>query len=221
MEACLQDATKLGWIDGIMLTYNFRVMYTDAMKKAVDACVRSGIGLTAMKTQATGWGTSTHSLSPTEKDLLDRMQKGGFTPAQAKLKAVWSDDRMASICSYMANMSVLSANISAALDETALSNTDADLFRRYAMETASNYCAGCASNCEPMLHPHIPVSDIMRFLMYRRCYCDDERASAAFDELPESIRSTMARADYSEAEQRCPQGMPIGRLMREAVSELA
>jgi hypothetical protein len=31
----------------------------------------------------------------------------------------------------------------------------------------------------------------------------------------------MARLDYTAAEARCPQRMPIGRLMREAASELA
>jgi predicted aldo/keto reductase-like oxidoreductase len=31
MEDCLLGAAKLGWIDGIMLTYNFRVMHPDRM----------------------------------------------------------------------------------------------------------------------------------------------------------------------------------------------
>lgn len=118
-------------------------------------------------------------------------------------------------------MTVLSANISAALDKTPLASTDADLLGRYAQETASSYCAGCASNCGPTLHRAVPVSDVMRFMMYSRCYGEVEMASAAFHALPKSIRDRMASADFSEAERRCPQGMPIGRLMREAVSELA
>jgi predicted aldo/keto reductase-like oxidoreductase len=31
----------------------------------------------------------------------------------------------------------------------------------------------------------------------------------------------MARLDYKEPERKCPQGIQIGRLMREAVTELA
>ena len=54
MEECLLAAAKLGWIDGIMMTYNFRLMHQEAMKSAVDACVKAGIGLTAMKTQGGG-----------------------------------------------------------------------------------------------------------------------------------------------------------------------
>jgi aryl-alcohol dehydrogenase-like predicted oxidoreductase len=52
MENCMLAAAKLGWIDGIMMSYNYRIMGTDKMKRAVDACVKAGIGLTAMKTQA-------------------------------------------------------------------------------------------------------------------------------------------------------------------------
>jgi len=52
MENCLQEAAKLGWIDGIMLKYDFRLMQTDAMKAAMDAATKAGIGLTAMKTQS-------------------------------------------------------------------------------------------------------------------------------------------------------------------------
>ena len=221
MEACLRDGAKLGWIDGIMPTYNFRVMNNEAMNRAVEDCTNAGIGLTAMKTQATGWGSSSQRLNNRESSVLNRFKAGGMTIEQAKLKAVWRDTRIASICSHMANMTILSANISAALDKTPFSSTDADLFQQYAVETASHYCAGCASNCEPTLDQAIPVSDVMRFMMYRRCYGESERAKAAFHELPGSVRGAMARLNYTEAERRCPQGMPIGRLMREAVSELA
>jgi aryl-alcohol dehydrogenase-like predicted oxidoreductase len=51
MQECLLGGAKLDWIDGIMMTYNYRLMHTDDMRRAVDACVKTGIGLTAMKTQ--------------------------------------------------------------------------------------------------------------------------------------------------------------------------
>ena len=52
MENSMLAAAKLGWVDGIMMSYNYRLMSQDKMKRAVDACVKAGIGLTAMKTQA-------------------------------------------------------------------------------------------------------------------------------------------------------------------------
>lgn len=39
MEDLLLGAARLGWVDGIMASYNFRLMHTDKMKAAVDACV--------------------------------------------------------------------------------------------------------------------------------------------------------------------------------------
>ena len=41
MENCLQAAAKLGWIDGIMLKYDFRIMSTDTMKAAMDAATKA------------------------------------------------------------------------------------------------------------------------------------------------------------------------------------
>jgi hypothetical protein len=52
METSTLAAAKLGWIDGIMTSYKYRLMVKDEMKRAVDACAKAGIGLTAMKTPA-------------------------------------------------------------------------------------------------------------------------------------------------------------------------
>ena len=220
MEECLLGATKLGWIDGIMFTYNFRVMHSERMKKAVDECYRAGIGLTAMKTQATGWGTKGGPLNDKERSFLNQFTKKGLSAEQAKLKAVWDDNRIASICSYMTNMKVLTENASAAMDDKKLSDNDIDYLKHYARETASRYCTGCANLCETIIDIKVPVSDVMRYLMYRRCYGETGRAKSAFNEIPLNVRNRMADLDYRKAENKCPQGMPIGRLMREAVIEL-
>ncbi len=221
MEDCLLGAAKLGWIDGIMLTYNFRVMHSDKMKKAVDNCYRDGIGLTAMKTQSTGWGSKGGPLNDKERALLNRFERKGLSSGQAKLKAVWDDDRIASICSYMTNMRYLSENASAAMDNKKLSDHDIDCLKDYARKTASSYCAGCKHICESIIDDKVPISAVMRYLMYSRCYGESERAKSAFNELPSEVRGRMAVMDFRDAEKRCPQGMPIGRLIREAVIELA
>ncbi len=221
MEDCLLGAAKLGWIDGIMLTYNFRVMHSDKMKKAVDNCYRAGIGLTAMKTQSTGWGSKGGPLNDKERAVLNRFERKGLSSGQAKLKAVWDDDRIASICSYMTNMRYLSENASAAMDNKKLSDHDIDCLKDYARKTASSYCAGCKHICESIIDGKVPISAVMRYLMYSRCYGESERAKSAFKELPSEVRGRMAVMDFRDAENRCPQGMPIGRLIREALIELA
>jgi predicted aldo/keto reductase-like oxidoreductase len=44
---------------------------------------------------------------------------------------------------------------------------------------------------------------------------------AEFSKIPEKIRRRLVTTDYSDAEQRCPQKMAIGRLMQEAIKELS
>jgi len=217
MEACLLGAAKLGWIDGIMMTYNYRLMHTDEMRRALDACVKAGIGLTAMKTQG---GGQVRSDSQTELELAGRFLQKGFSDAQAKLKAVWQNQHIASICSEMPNMTILMANVAAAINKTELSAAETKLLRQYARETRSGYCTGCTNICESAVPIDIPIGDIMRYLMYARSYDSRRRARHCFRKISEAHRRQMVHLDYSLAEQRCPQKMAIGKLMREALDEL-
>jgi len=214
MEACMLGASKLGWIDGIMMRYNYRRMHTDEMKRAVEACAGAGIGLTAMKTQG---GGQVNTDSDTELKLAGRFLQKGFTDAQAKLKAIWDNPNISCICSEMPNMTFLMSNVAAALDKTKLSVRDMGLLRKYAQETRSHYCAGCADICESSVQGNVPVSDVMRCLMYARSYGNRQRGKTLFQKIPVMTRRQMTVTDYSLAEQRCPQNMPIGKLMKEAV----
>jgi predicted aldo/keto reductase-like oxidoreductase len=221
MEECLSSAAKLNWIDGIMMTYNYRLMHKARMIEAVDACVQAGIGLTAMKTQG---GGSIKTDSPEELKMAGRFLEKGFTDKQAKLKAVWENPQIASICSQMPNMTILMANTAAALDKTKLSATDMQLLDKYAQDTDSTYCAGCTHVCESAVDSAIPIGDIMRHLMYANSYgdySDHLRAKGFFDQLSPKLRRQLASLDFSQAERRCPQKMAIGRLMREALDMFA
>ncbi len=218
MEELLLGAAKLGWIDGIMMTYNFRIMHSDKMKSAVEACTRAGIGLTAMKTQG---GGQVRMDSETELEMAGRFMKLGFSDKQAKLKAVWENQAIASICSQMPNMTILMSNIAAALNQTKLSSGDMKIMERYACETSSGYCAGCTSICQSTLRAEIPIGDVLRYLMYYHSYAERDRARAFFAAIPEDVRKDITRADYSAAEEKCPQGIQIAKLMREACDVLA
>jgi len=217
MEECLLKAAQLGWIDGIMMTYNFRLMHSDDMRRAVDACVEAGIGLTAMKTMG---GGQVRTDSDTELKMAGRFLKKGFTDAQAKLKAVWQNPQIASICSQMPNMTLLMSNVAAALDKTQLTATDTSLLRQYARETRSAYCAGCTAICESCMEEEAPIGEIMRCLMYCNSYNDDKLAADSFRKIPEKTRRRIAHLNYSKAEKECPQGLPIAKLMQEAKKKL-
>jgi predicted aldo/keto reductase-like oxidoreductase len=217
MEECLLKASRLGWIDGIMMTYNYRLMHSADMRRAVDACVNAGIGLTAMKTMG---GGQVRTNSETELELAGRFLEKGFTDAQAKLKAVWQNPNIASICSQMPNMTILMSNVAAALNKTQLSARDTSLLQRYAKETRSAYCTGCTAICESSVEGEPPIGDVMRYLMYCNSYDDYKLAADGFNKIPEKIRRHLTHLDYSKAENDCPQGLPIARLMQEAKKKL-
>lgn len=213
MEDCLLGSAKVDWIDVIMFSYNFRIMNTQKMKEAVAACVDAGIGLVAMKTQGSGPAASE---SEAEVKVVERFLQSGFSDKQAKLKVVLENPNIASICSQMPSLGILSANVAAARDLKSLSLNDRDLFDRYAMETCTGYCAGCGRICREAVGGVVPVSDIMRCLMYYRDYGDHDLAREVYAGLPEEVRGQVARVDYARAEQACPQKLAIAKLMREA-----
>jgi predicted aldo/keto reductase-like oxidoreductase len=218
MEDCLEGAASLQWIDGIMFTYNYRLMHEPRMKAAVEACYRAGIGLTAMKTQG---GGPVNRDSESEIEIAGRFMQKGFTDHQAKLMAVWEDKRIASICSQMPNLTIMATNAAAAVNQTRLSKSDHALLAKYAKETCSDYCAGCGRICSEVLGNKVPINDVMRCLMYYHSYQDLMLARSAFETLPAQTRALLTQLDFGEAERLCPRNLPIGRMMKEATNLLA
>jgi uncharacterized protein len=220
MVECLLPASKMDWIDAVMITYNFRVMNNPKMMEAVNSCTKSGIGLVAMKTMGGGPGMPT-TTSKAELKIADRFLEKGFTDKQAKLKVVWENPQIASICSQMPSLTILSANVAAARDRTKLAREDFDLLRQYALETKSDYCAGCGQICQAAVGGAVPVNEVMRCLMYHLDYGEPELARLTFSALPEEVKRRLTEVDYSQAEQACPNGLAITELMRQATEFLA
>ena len=187
------------------------------MKAAIEACHKAGIGLIAMKTQGRRQKIETEEGRKLAKQFLQR----GFTEGQAKIKVVLEDKRFSSACVGMENIATVDSNVAAVLDKTKLTQADREAFKRYAQATCSGYCAGCAHICDSAL-PDMPyVSDIMRFLMYYNGYGEKQMAKELFAEIPNSIRGKLLNTDYCLAETQCPQHLPIGKLVAEAVAKLA
>lgn len=217
MAKCMTAAAELDYVDAIMTTYNFREMQNKEMQAAVEACSKAGIALIAMKTQAGGAAPETE----TEKKITGHFLGRGFTLPQAKLKAVWEDERFCCICSQMPNIRVLVQNIAAALDKSRLSLEDVEVLGDYARQTCGSYCAGCEEICAAA-SPDMPyVRDVMRYLMYHHNYGDTARARELYAQLPSVMRANMTGFDYSTAQARCPQGLAIAELIGEAARVLS
>ncbi len=217
MTKCLAVAAKLDWIDAIMTSYNFRLMQDKELNASIEACHKAGIGLVAMKTL----GRRQKIESEEDKKLTKHFLERGFTPEQAMIKVVLEDKRFSSACVGTPNVAILTQNVAAVLDKTKLTQADMKVFKEYTRATCSGYCAGCAHICESVL-PNMPyVSDIMRYLMYYNSYGEKEMARELFAEIPNKVKDKLLSTDYSSAETRCPQHIPIGELVAEAVSKLA
>jgi len=216
MAECLLAAAKTDWVDAIMTTYNLRTMQDEKMQAAVEACNKAGIALIAMKVIAGGQKVK----SEEDKKLAGHFLAKGFTQGQAKIKAVLTDERFSSACVQMRTIATLTENVAAVLDKTKLSGADFNFLAQYASATCSGYCAGCANICERAARmPYL--ADVMRCLMYYNSYGEPKMAREYFAQIPAGVRKRLTNADYSLAEARCPQGLPIAKLMTEAVRKLA
>jgi predicted aldo/keto reductase-like oxidoreductase len=153
--------------------------------------------------------------------LTGKFLKKGFTDIQARLMAVWQNPHIASICSYMPSMAILESNVSAALNWKKLSRKDMKILKQYAKATSSGYCTGCATICKFAVGGNVPISDVMRFLMYYHGYGERDQAKSLFNELSLETRRRIAKTDYSMAERKCPQKIAIGKLMKNAARTLA
>ncbi len=215
MHYCLRGAAKLDWIDVIMTSYNFRLMQDKKLNRAVDACYDAGIGLIAMKSQAMA------IKSGKDRSLTQHFLESGYTEGQAKLKAVMEDKRFAATCITMQSVALLTSNVAAVLDKARLSEADKGVLTQFADQTCSGYCAGCGHLCDTTVSGAPYVSDVLRYLMYCNSYGDPKKARELFNQIPVTARERLAKADLSKAERLCPQRLPIGSFVKEAIDKLS
>jgi len=199
-------AAKMGGgVDAIMFRYNFREYGDVALNKAIDACKAAGIGLIAMKTQAS---------VPADLDAVVEFRSQDFTLGQAKLKAVWADERIDAAVSAMTNVNLVTENTAAAMSPVKLSMNEFMQLNRLAALTAHAHCLGCKQRCEPRANG-LRIADTLRYLMYHECYGETDEARALYRALPRKARDFKA-IDLSEATAACPQGIRIAERLAQA-----
>jgi predicted aldo/keto reductase-like oxidoreductase len=202
-------AAEAGWMDQIMIQYNYRTMTTDAVKKALDAASKANLAIVAMKTQGAGRFRATETPSPKLKEFVDK----GFNEKQAAIKTVFSDQRVHAVVSEMTNRDMLRENIAASVDH-ALTLREQKQLEQYRQATAHLYCHGCGQHCEPAAGG-VAVADILRYLRYHEVYGKRQRATELYKALPPEARD-LAQANLALAEAACPHGLPIVELIHRA-----
>ena len=206
-------AANCGWIDQIMIQYNYRTMNADSVRRALDAASKANLAIVAMKTQG---GARNFRDATDAKDFKHFVEKG-FKKESAAIKTVFSDQRVQCVVSEMTNRDMLRENIASSRDH-ALSQRDQKLLEEYRLATAHLYCHGCGHHCEPA-SGGVAVADIMRYLRYHEVYGKRQRARELYQALSPDARN-LATADLAAAQAACPHGLQVVELLHRANREL-
>jgi len=202
-------AAECGWIDHIMIQYNYRTMGVDDVRRAVDAASKAKLGIVAMKSQGGAGSFKEVDAAPKFKEFVDK----GFKKEQAAIKTIFADQRIHVVLSEMTNRDMLRENMAASIDHT-LSLRDQKLLEEYRLATSHLYCHGCGQHCEPAAGG-VAVADILRFLRYDEVYGKRRRARELYQALPAEALNLVA-ADLAAAQAACPHGLPVADLLRRA-----
>jgi predicted aldo/keto reductase-like oxidoreductase len=208
----LDEVAKVGWIDQVMIKYNFRDVggkdRHDDLQRVIDKCSKANIALVAMKTQGGAVNFP---------DKMKQLTEKGFKKEVAAIKTVWQDHRMQVVVSEMTTFSDLRENIAASRDE--LTAREARLLEEHRKLTANLYCHGCGHLCETAARG-VPVSTVLRYLRYYEVYGKREQARQLYQALPQVSR-LLVDANLHAAEDACPHGLPVVDLMNRASKRLA
>jgi len=207
----LDKAADVGGIDAIMFRYSFARYGDLELNKAIDNCKKAGIGLIAMKTQDS---------VPDDQANVAKFASKDFTLHQAKLKAVWADERIDAAVSHMDNTKKLAENVAAAKSPVQLAMGDFQQLQRIATATAGYACHGCSHICESQFEGAVRIAAPLRYLMYHECYGEAERAKTLFDRLSPEEKN-FASVDFTRAMAKCPQGINITARLEEVERHLA
>jgi predicted aldo/keto reductase-like oxidoreductase len=211
----LKAAAKTDFIDYALVKYSFDMMDDKEMQDGIEACYQAGIGLVSMKTQR-NLSVTSELESKAQQDMAKHFLDKGYTQAQAKIKMVLEDKRFSAAIVGMPNIAELIENVAAVLDVTELADIDKNVLRKYANETCHAACKGCFYICRSAV-PEVPISDIMRHLVYHNGHRNPLMAKENFDHIQYHIRKNLNNYDYSQAEAHCPQHIPITKYIAEAV----
>ncbi len=154
----LESAARGGFVDAIMLKYNPFHQKGGAFDQALEACHQAGIGLISMKEM------KPFAKAPKKNPKIDEV---GLTTHQALLHAVWSDSRIASICSSMDNVGQLEENtLAAKLYKQTLPGAQREALQQVATMMPVPMCPGCAG-CENWAHKtEYAFQDVSRYVTY-------------------------------------------------------
>jgi aryl-alcohol dehydrogenase-like predicted oxidoreductase len=202
----LNAAAEGGFMDAIMFKYNPKMQKGDELDNALEACHQAGIGLIAMKEM------QPYAKAPKQHPKLEGT---GLTTHQMVLHRVWSDPRIASICSAIDNIQQMEENTMAARKFNDPISTEArEALVEIAALSVAPMCPGCPSCNALAKQTEYAFSDISRYVMYYEQGTDPE-ARDYFHKLNTAQRDP-SNADLAAIRDACQFNVDYPEIARRA-----
>ncbi len=218
----IQAAADAGVVDAIMVQYRPWLDKESELNKALDACHKKNIGLISMKQVA-----GQFFLEPGQKSALEEvktrmpmLEEKKLTVFQGLLHAIWSDERISSICVSMRNIDQIRENTDAARRFAPLKEAEIHQLRDASIAFGSTLCADCDGRCSTAAGTSAQLGDLTRFLTYHQHLGDRSEARRQYAALAPEARD-WSGADLEAARAACPNKLDFARLMPEVDRHLA
>ena len=219
----IQAAAEAGSIDALMLMYNPWIAKDSAINKALDTCHAKGIGVISMKQTA---GKFFGDRQPRGK-VLDDIAKSvpvlaekKLAPFQGLLHAIWTDERISSVCTSMRNRDEIRENIDAAHRYEPLKIAEIEQLRDAVLANHPMMCADCDGRCSVAAGTTAELGNLTRFLTYHEHLGDRTHARSEYAALPPEARDWTG-ADLAAATEACPNKLNFAKLLVEVERHLA
>jgi aryl-alcohol dehydrogenase-like predicted oxidoreductase len=220
--AIIQAAAEGGIVDAIMLQYTPWLDKDSPLNKALDAAHAKGIGLISMK-QIAGHQFGDKPKGNILDDVARRvptLKDRNLTPFQGLLHAIWTDERISTVCVSMRNTDQIRQNIDAAARYEPLKEADIRQLRDAVLAQGPTLCADCDGRCAVAAGTTAALGDLTRFLTYHEHHGDRAEARRQYADLPPEARDWQG-ADLEAARAACPNRLDFARLMPEVDRQLA
>jgi uncharacterized protein len=178
---------------------------------------KAGIGIIAMKPMM--GGLSSDFVPKEKKAWLDSLDTEARRQAAlaAALKWVLKNENVDTAPVLMSTLDHIERSVKAAAEP--FTETDRRLLVAAAGRISPFYCRTC-QRCEGTCRQGLPVSDVIRSLMYAQGYGNMPKARGEFQQLPASLQAVRC-GDCAECTVRCPNGVRVREQMARAQTLLA
>jgi predicted aldo/keto reductase-like oxidoreductase len=218
----IQAAADGGFVDAIMLQYHPWLDRESALNRALDACWKKGIGLISMKQIASHY-FGDKPRGDVLKDVVEKvplLKERNLTPFQGLLHAIWSDERIACVCTSMRNTNQIRENIDAARRFEPVKPAAIEQLRDALLAAGPMMCADCDGRCSRAAGTKAELGNLTRFLTYHEHHGDRAFARECYGKLSAEARD-WSGADLEAARKACPNRLDFARLLADVDRHLA